>query len=153
MTALRAARQDDLNAVIHWIGSPQQCLLWAGPRASYPLDRTQLAEQIEWDHAYAFCLVDTHELLGFGQVVPKPQSRLHLARLIVRPSHRGQGYGFELANALLRRARARQPKSISLNVFRENEAAIALYRRLGFTEAEPAAHVARPGTLHMRYTR
>ncbi|MBS61718.1 GNAT family N-acetyltransferase [Salinisphaera sp.] len=153
MSVLRTARQDDLNALIQWIGSPQQCLYWAGPRVSYPIDKAQLAEQIEWDRADAFCLVGTQELLGFGQVMPKPRNRLHFARLIVSPSHRCQGYGLELVNALLRWALARQPKSISLNVFRDNAAAIAVYRRLGFTEAGPVKGYPRSAALHMRYKR
>ena len=123
------------------------------PRVSYPIDKAQLAEQIERDRADAFCLVGTQELLGFGQVMPKPRNRLHFARLIVSPLHRGQGYGLELANALLRWALARQPKSISLNVFRDNAAAIAVYRRLGFTEAGPVPGYPRPAALHMRYAR
>ena len=48
MTVLRTARQDDLNVLIQWIGSPQQGLYWAAPRVSYPIDKAQLAEQIEW---------------------------------------------------------------------------------------------------------
>ncbi|MES1947251.1 hypothetical protein C84B14_07880 [Salinisphaera sp. C84B14] len=43
MTVLRTARQDDLNVLIQWIGSPQQCLYWAGPRVSYPINKAQLA--------------------------------------------------------------------------------------------------------------
>ena len=105
------------------------------------------------DRADAFCLVGTQELLGFGQVMPKPRNRLHFARLIVSPSHRGQGYGFELVNALLRRALARQPKSVSLNVFRDNAAAIAVYSRLGFSEASPVPGYPRSAALHMRYAR
>ncbi|MES1947252.1 hypothetical protein C84B14_07885 [Salinisphaera sp. C84B14] len=56
-------------------------------------------------------------------------------------------------NALLRWALARQPTSVSLNVFRDNAAAIAVYRRLGFTEAGPVADYSRSAALHMRYAR
>ncbi|WP_353178931.1 hypothetical protein [Salinisphaera sp. T5B8] len=73
MSTLRSAGQADLDEVIPWIGSAQQCRHWAGPRVSYPIDKTKLAEQIEWAHAYPFCLADTQELIGFGQLVPKSE--------------------------------------------------------------------------------
>ena len=91
--------------------------------------------------------------MASDSLYPNRKSRLHFARLIVKPAHRGHGYGLELAYWLLRWALGRQPETISLNVFRENEAAIALYRRLGFVEASPAASDPRSEALHMRYKR
>ncbi|WP_006915239.1 GNAT family N-acetyltransferase [Salinisphaera shabanensis] len=136
MSEFSTASKSDLSEVANWISSPKQTREWAGPRVSYPIDKGKLPQQVEWSHAWSFCLANEEELVGFGQVVPKAEARLHLARLIVKPSFRGKGYGVELANSILSYALDQNPKTISLNVFRENKPAIELYKRLGFIAAE-----------------
>lgn len=58
-----------------------------------------------------------------------------LLQLAVGNAYRGQGTGFELTYAALRWARIRGAKSAWLQVQADNQAALALYRKLGFQEA------------------
>ena len=54
--------------------------------------------------------------------------------LAVRPGHRGRGYGRKLMEEALRRLYRERIATCFLEVDRGNEAALALYRRLGFEE-------------------
>jgi ribosomal protein S18 acetylase RimI-like enzyme len=79
--------------------------------------------------------------LGFGQLIDKGSGRGHLAKIIVAPQQRRSGQGVKLVSALIELASRRGFSVVGLNVQRDNPAALALYRRLGF---EPAA---RPPSL------
>lgn len=141
----------DLREAAHWVDSSTQARDWAGPRITYPIDEHALPQQVEWSEAWSLRLSDDQALMGFGQIVPKPTSRLHLARLIVKPSCRGRGYGRELARALLAQALAQGPATVSLNVFPGNRPALELYRQLGFIAVERAAGDATPDAQYMVY--
>ena len=60
---------------------------------------------------------------GYGEVA-----------LAVAPAHRGRGIGTALLAVAIDTARADGMHKLSLSVFAHNDAAIALYRRLGFVE-------------------
>jgi ribosomal protein S18 acetylase RimI-like enzyme len=55
--------------------------------------------------------------------------------LSVRPDHQNRGLGLEILTAALRWARMRGAKSAWLQVVADNAPALALYSKLGFTEA------------------
>lgn len=55
--------------------------------------------------------------------------------LSVKPDHRKHGLGLEILTAALRWARMRGAKNAWLQVVADNAPALALYRKLGFTEA------------------
>jgi ribosomal protein S18 acetylase RimI-like enzyme len=61
--------------------------------------------------------------------------RCHLARLTVKPSARGQGYGETLVRGLYEVGRLRGCERLSLNVAAGNVPAITLYLKLGFVDA------------------
>ncbi len=58
-----------------------------------------------------------------------------ITNIAVHPDHRRRGYGEAIVRALLRHAKDCRLESVSLEVRVSNEAAIALYRGAGFTEA------------------
>ena len=145
---LRRATLAELTEVASWIRSPRECELWAGPRLPFPLDVTVLPARIDFDEARTFAMSSGDRLVAFGQIVPKALRRAHLARVIVAPTVRGRGHGERLIRSLIDEARRQSHQRISLNVDRENVAAIALYSKLGFLEAErpddePDAHGSR----------
>lgn len=64
-----------------------------------------------------------------------------LSKIEIDPNFQGRGVGTSIINGVLAEARARG-KAVRLQVFKVNERARALYRRLGFRETgETPTHV------------
>lgn len=134
MNIVRRSELADLRQISSWISSEEEVTNWAGQRVPFPIDLAGLSSAIQWECASSISIVSELSVIGFGQVIPKSQSRQHLARLIVDPATRGSGLGRLLANSLIQTARATSSGKISLNVEENNRAAISLYRSLGFAE-------------------
>lgn len=150
---LRAATLDDLRLVSTWVTTKAECTVWAGWRVDFPFTAPALAEAIDFAHHGGFVLLDGSAVVAFGQIVPKAAHRAHLARLIVEPAHRGRGLGRTLVRGLLERAALGGHRRASLNVDPSNAAAIGLYGKLGFTEAERPADEPDPyGSRYMERT-
>jgi ribosomal protein S18 acetylase RimI-like enzyme len=136
MPLRRHATADDLRLVASWLTSPRDCELWAGRRVRYPIDVDALPSALQFDAAISMVLVDPDaRVVAFGQIVLKDGGRGHLARLIVDPRRRRNGYGEALVSALLDRASGESFVRVSLNVDEANAPAIALYEKLGFRDA------------------
>ena len=67
--------------------------------------------------------------LLFAAVAPED---MYLSRIAVEPEHRGRGLGRRLVHEVVKAARSEGCPRIRLDVDAENEAALALYDRLGF---------------------
>jgi GNAT superfamily N-acetyltransferase len=134
MAEIRPAKISDLEIVVSWVRSDVDSILWAGPRVSYPIDLASLPKAIEWKSSDAWTLESGGGVVAFGQLLPKPNRRVHLARLIAAPRHRGRGLGRLIATHLLKTALSRHPSAISLYVAPENFPAVELYLSLGFAE-------------------
>jgi [ribosomal protein S18]-alanine N-acetyltransferase len=146
----RPATLADLEVVASWITSARDCELWAGWSVRFPIDGEAFPAAIQFNDAHAVSLMDSDELVAFGQLVVKESQRGHLARLIVSPARRGKGFGEALVHALLDRARAEGCRRLSLNVNRSNIPAMKLYARLGFQDAvRPTDEPASPGSRYM----
>jgi len=128
----RSARPEDLSVVISWVPDAAACRRWAGPAVTFPPTPASLMREIDFSPHNSYCLTEFEALVGFGQMIPKSEHRIHLARIIVAPSRRGQGCGRHLCRALLIYAAELKYPRISLNVYRDNSAALKLYHSLGF---------------------
>ncbi|WP_342351571.1 MULTISPECIES: N-acetyltransferase [Stenotrophomonas] len=78
--------------------------------------------------------------VGFGQYWQAAPGSTHLGRIIVSPQARGRGLGRVLMTALCAEAvRHAVAVQLTLKVYRDNPAAVALYRDLCFVASEDAS--------------
>jgi GNAT superfamily N-acetyltransferase len=148
----RSSGEPDLEAVISWIGSANECLAWSGPGVAYPMTLEGLKEQIAYTPENSYCLSDDGRTLAFGQLLEKGEHHFHLARIIVAPEARGRGYGRNICRRLIDRARSMGARGLTLNVYRDNLTALTLYRDLGFEPGPPPETTPLPAeVVHMRW--
>ncbi|SDK75310.1 GNAT family N-acetyltransferase [Microbulbifer yueqingensis] len=126
-----------LEVLMSWIADREQCLQWGGPVFRFPFSPATFREDCRWDELAGGVLVDgCGHMVAFGQYYRR-LGRCHLGHLVVSPGRRGQGLGKRLVRALARRGCAElEAAECSLFVLKNNAAARALYRRLGFVPAE-----------------
>ena len=130
------AQRVDLQTVIEWIPDKAACRQWAGPDVRFPLVLERLQADIGFSSENAFGLYQDNWMTAFGQLFLKETGFLHLARIIVDPGQRGRGYGKILCRKLIDAAQRQGNAKFSLNVYRENAAAVRLYAALGFREVD-----------------
>lgn len=81
-----------------------------------------------------FLAEDDQGALGVARVREPSHGRAHVELVYVRPRGRRQGLAKALVRECVADARARGAGFVSLEVLRANEAAVAVWRRLGFEE-------------------
>lgn len=149
---LRSSTESDLEAVIAWIGNANDCLTWAGPDVIFPIIPNALKNQIGYTADNSFCLLDETSRVAFGQLIQKGENHYHLARIIVAPADRGQGYGRKICEYLIKMAHDHGSRLLTLNVYRDNQKAVRLYRHIGFNPAPPPDTMQLPAdVIHMRW--
>lgn len=70
-------------------------------------------------------------IIGSGQLLPRAD-KAEIAELAVHPDYRNRGIGTAMIHILTQIARERQNILLEISAAIENEAALRLYRRLGF---------------------
>lgn len=129
------ATEDDLKIVSSWVDSIKTLQYWAGPNVSYPINVSVLASEIGLHENCSYTWLEENTVLGFGQIIETANGTGHLARIIVNPNERGKGFGRMLFESLVQIA-SNKWSVVTLNVYRNNEAAVGLYKTLGFEEDE-----------------
>jgi RimJ/RimL family protein N-acetyltransferase len=88
------------------------------------------------DFPQMVALVET-KLVGWCDIIPYPETGFtHVGRLgiAILPEYRGQGIGYKLVSACLDWARRIKLEKVELQVYADNAAAIALYRKFNFVQ-------------------
>lgn len=113
---------------------------WGGEGFRYPLQQRQFLQQLRLPDTEAYVLLnENNQVVAFGQVCDR-FDKIHLARLLVLPQFRRQGYSAILVAALLQLGLRWWPqRDASLFVYRNNTVALNCYHRLGFKPAQQPA--------------
>jgi len=80
---------------------------------------------------YASIATDDSGVIGYQLSTGNPFGA-HLARLAVRTDTQGRGVGAALVRDLVQTLNSGQPTRLSVNTQEDNEASLALYKKLGF---------------------
>jgi ribosomal-protein-alanine N-acetyltransferase len=91
------------------------------------------------DAAFAYVILEGERALSYGGMMCVAGEG-QITNIAVAPDKRRCGYGRAIVDALIRDAKARDLEQIALEVRASNEAAIALYKSLGFFEAGKRKH-------------
>ncbi|WP_306415582.1 GNAT family N-acetyltransferase [Stenotrophomonas indicatrix] len=138
---LQPVQPSQFAVVAGWLDSPEATLRWAGPGIPFPLPAEAFAAALALPSRPGWTLQDADgACLGFGQYWQTTPDSMHIGRIIVSPQARGRGLGRELMTALCAEAlRSSAAVQLTLKVYRDNQAAVALYRDLGFVASEDAS--------------
>jgi len=122
--------------VAGWASSADEASAWCA-RAEYPFPADVVAAWHEQPDVTAYLLVDEDDRpVAYGEVwSDDEEDEAELARLIVDPSRRSEGFGQRLVGELVRRAGY---DDIFMRVVPTNHRALACYRRAGFVDVEEA---------------
>ena len=138
---LRRAEVCDLHLILDAIRTPEDLLMWAGPRDEWPLSYGRLAADLMQMTATGTCLpwvvVDACDdtSVGYVELTVSAETAIgHVSRVLVHPDARGRGLGRELMDAVIATAfDDHELATVTLNVHERNATARSLYEHLGFT--------------------
>lgn len=135
---LRPVQPSNYATVASWPESSGATQRWAGPGVPFPLPPEWFAQVLELEVRPGWVLLDEQGVcVGFGQYWMTGTGTAHLGRIIVSPLARGRGLGRLLVQSLSAQAlRESGIQRLTLRVYRDNTAAVALYRDLGFQQVE-----------------
>lgn len=94
-----------------------------------------LKEQMRTNHLF-FVLKENAETIGFIDVEKISEEKTKLHKLYLLPSEHGKGYGKQLMNFALAKAKEQHSSVLQLNVNRCNARAIGFYKSCAFNIVE-----------------
>jgi len=135
-------RVKDVVELLSWVGTEADMVQWAGPAFGWPLTAKQfrqhlLAAAVGPATLFAFGLYEGRQLHGYCELFDyrRAAQSAVLARVIVRPEDRGQGWGRFMVRRVVAFGFERLDlHRIGLGVFDFNEAALRCYARVGFRQ-------------------
>lgn len=139
---LRPFGPQDFAALAAWFRNEDEVWLWGGRSVRFPVDDVQLGmmlREASEPPAPRRCWSAMLEgsLAGHGQAVREGRSSIRLARLAVAPALRRAGVARAMIGLIIEEL-LKEPSisQITLNVYRANAPARALYKSMGFVETK-----------------
>jgi putative acetyltransferase len=132
---VRAARAEDCAALARGMRSVVEEGRWLATEASTPVEELEqrFRASVEWDGFFLFALEEDGEQIGALGLRPTEADGVLSLGMWILPQWRGRGGGRMLVEAALA-ARPPGVHKIELEVFPDNEAAVALYRSFDFEQ-------------------
>ncbi|KAG1596206.1 hypothetical protein G6F46_014397 [Rhizopus delemar] len=135
--------------IARWLDSAAATQRWAGPGVAFPVPAGAFAQVLGLGTRPGRVLLDGQgDCVGFGQYWLSEPGTTHLGRIIVSPQARGRGLGRVLMQLMIAEAlQSPGVQRLTLRVYRDNAAAVALYRDFG---VQPVDDASTPDLLFMQ---
>jgi RimJ/RimL family protein N-acetyltransferase len=162
MIELQFFEKEDFQQLLSWIDSQEFLVQWAGTSMDFPLDEQQLEHYLSMSNsdsadnlAYKVILVESGEAIGhisLGTINRKNGTARMCRVLIGDKSLQGKGIGRLMVLALLKIAFEQlNLHKVSLAVYDFNEAAVNLYKKIGFKTEGFIREASKVGNDHWSY--
>jgi RimJ/RimL family protein N-acetyltransferase len=140
---LRPFSRGEVGRLIAWAESAEFLMQWAGPLFTYPLDEAQLERYVQGAETdppsrQIFTALETSSGNAVGHIelnnIDRRNRSAMVSRVLIEKASQGKGYGLELVRQVTAIGfRDLRLHRLELVVFDFNQAAIACYKRAGFT--------------------
>jgi len=132
--AIEETSHTHIETLKSWFPDKTSVRIWGGPLFRHPFTTKTFLEDMRWGSMPSYSGLDERrQLLAFGQYYEKA-GFCHLARLAVDPQFRSRGIGSHFISELMNIGRNEFGlEGCSLFVMTANAAALACYKKLGFT--------------------
>lgn len=157
---IRPTRESDAHAVVALLADVAREERWIAAEWPFDLPEREAAfrDALLERKIVSWSALDGAELIGELDARHIDDGFEPDLGMMVAASHRGRGIGRALLEAVIAWAAARKTPSLALRVFPDNDAALALYRKMGFIElgtdlaAVPRRNGAPRDAIRMRKT-
>jgi len=130
----------DISRLINWIDSPRLNIVWATDKFTFPLQDSELVDYFQSTNSNNTVVFkvrekETKAIIGHCELEVKPKS-VKICRLLIAEKYRGNGYGKETIQELLKYTKNNlKVDTVLLTVFSFNPA-IKLYKKMGFEKTK-----------------
>ena len=122
------------HLLITWIDSEKLNKLWGGPTFQFPLTNTQLSTHYTNPNILPFLFEINHHPAGYIELYRVSEKEYRICRVFISPDFRGNHHAVEMVSLLISKAtKELSCQIITLGVYSHNTAAIACYKKLGFS--------------------
>jgi len=137
MITLEPFDREDFERLINWVDNEEILVQFGGPIFSFPLTIKQLEEYKNDKQRLSFKVVDQSSkiIIGHAELFPSDDNKtMKVCRILIGDKkNRGQGFGQEIINELLKISFLKLDKEkAELNVYDWNISAIKCYEKAGF---------------------
>ncbi len=143
---LRPYIKTDAPIILSWIKGRRAFRQWSADRyPTYPPTTEDMDAQYSDNHIFPFTAIDDREELVGHLILRYPDPSKAIIRLgfvIIDDQQRGKGYGKQMVELAIRKARNEYgAKKITLGVFENNPSALHCYESVGFKIMSEASYI------------